>query len=112
MDKPEPGAAVTTIVGSARLKIRLADPRQILVADADAVVLDHENDVSRLGASANRHFAAAVGEADRVRQKVEQNLMERPLIGDDFREFAARRTVSSQRPPRARATPKGRSKRQ
>ena len=45
--KPQAGAAVAAVIGGARLKVRLADPRQILVADADAVVLDHEGDVRR-----------------------------------------------------------------
>ena len=44
--KSETGAAVAAVVGGARLKVRLADAREIFVADADAVVLDHEGDAS------------------------------------------------------------------
>src|SRR5262249_54246400 len=33
----EPGAALATVIRTAGLEIRLADPRQILVADADTV---------------------------------------------------------------------------
>ena len=44
--KSETGAAVAAVIGARGLKIRLADARQIFVADADAVVLDHEDDDS------------------------------------------------------------------
>src|SRR5580704_19089402 len=40
--KPQARAAMAAIVGGAGLEIRLADPRQILVADTDATILDHE----------------------------------------------------------------------
>ena len=38
----EPGAVVAAVVGRARLEERLAEARQIVVADADAGVLDRE----------------------------------------------------------------------
>src|SRR5579862_7407404 len=74
--KPQARAAMAAVIGDAGLEIRLADPRQILVADADATVLDHEGDVARLGAGADQNLAAAVGEADRVRQQIEYDLVE------------------------------------
>src|SRR5580700_1831383 len=86
--KPQAGAAMAAVVGGAGLEIRLADPRQILVADADAIVLDHEGDIAGLGAGADQNLAAAVGEADRVRQQIEHDLVERALVGDDLRQIA------------------------
>ena len=85
--KSKAGAAVTAVVGTARLKIRLADARQILVADADAIVFDRKADLRRLGASADRDRAAAIAETDRVGYQVEQNLVERTLVGDHFRQI-------------------------
>ena len=90
--KSEPGAAMAAIVGCARLKVRLADARQIFVADADAIVLDHKADACGLGAGADRDLAAPVGKADRIRQKVEQNLIERALVGDHVRQVAGCRS--------------------
>src|SRR5580693_5847109 len=86
--KPQARAGMAAVIGGAGLEIRLADPRQILVADADAAVLDHEADVARLGADADRNLAAAVGAADRVRQQIEHDLVERTLVGDDLRQIA------------------------
>src|SRR5580700_108556 len=86
--KPQARAGMAAVIGGAGLEIRLADPRQILVADADAAVLDHEADVARLGADADRNLATAVGEADRVRQQIEHDLVERTLVGDDLRQIA------------------------
>src|SRR5580704_18056814 len=86
--KAQAGAAVAAVVGGAGLEIWFADPRQILVADADATVLDHEGDAARLGAGADQNLAAAVGEADRARQQVEHDLVERTLVGDDLRQIA------------------------
>ena len=88
--EPETGAAVAAVVGAAGLKIRLADPRQILVADADAIILDGKGDMRRLGARADRDLAAAIGETDRVGQQIEQNLIERALVGDHFRQIVGR----------------------
>src|SRR3984885_12971136 len=84
--KAETGATVTAVIGRARLEIRLADAGQVLVTDADAVVLDRKQDARRFGASADRHLAAAIGEADRIGQEVEQNLVQRALVGDYFRQ--------------------------
>src|SRR5580704_1535605 len=86
--QPQTRAAMAAVVGGAGLEIRLADPRQILVADADATVLDHEGDVARLGAGADQNLAAAVGEAERVRQQIEHDLVERTLVGNDLRQIA------------------------
>src|ERR1700688_3023878 len=75
--EPQARAAVTAVIGGAGLEIRLADPRQILIADANAIVLDHETDVARLGAGGDQNLAAAIGEADRIRQQIAQDLVER-----------------------------------
>ena len=53
--KPEPGAVVAAVVGAARLEERIADARQIVVADADAGVLDRDDDARPL-----RHRALTV----------------------------------------------------
>src|SRR5580692_1757957 len=39
--KPQTRAGMAAVIGGAGLEIRLADPCQMLVADADATVLDH-----------------------------------------------------------------------
>src|SRR5580692_3422456 len=88
--KPQARAAIAAVIGSAGLEVRLADPRQIFVADADAIVLDHEGDVARLGAGADHNLAAAISEADRIRQEIEHDLVERALVGDDFRQIVGR----------------------
>src|SRR4029077_13031576 len=79
----EPGPVMAPVVGSARLEKRPADPGQVLLADADAIVLDHDRDHGALGGGADFDAAAAVGELDRVRQQVYQNLLEGALVGDD-----------------------------
>ena len=81
---------MTTVVGGACLKVRLANARHIFFIDADAVVFDDEGNVSRFRASANRDFAATIGKADRVGQQIEQDLIERALVGDHFRKLAGR----------------------
>ena len=43
--------------------------------------------VRRFGARADRDRAAAIGEADRVRQQIEQDLVERALVGDHLRQI-------------------------
>ena len=48
--KPEAGAVVAAVVGGARLEERPADARQIVGADADAGVLDRDQDVGGLDA--------------------------------------------------------------
>src|ERR1700691_6175040 len=40
--EPQPGPAVAPVERGTRLEVRLADARQILIADSDAVILDHE----------------------------------------------------------------------
>ena len=101
--KSEAGAAMAAVVRRARLEVGLADPRQILVADADAVVLDREDDARRFRARADRDLAAAVGEADRVRQEIEQNLVERALVGDHFGKIVGADLSSSTPASRARS---------
>src|SRR6202451_1315915 len=86
--KSQSRAGMAAVIGGAGLEIRLADTRQILVADADATVLDHEGDVACLGAGVDQNLAATVGEADRVRQEIEHDLVERTLVGDDLRQIA------------------------
>src|SRR3981081_4381649 len=58
----EPGPVMPPVVGSARLEERAADPRQILLADADAVVLDRDRDHGAVGGGAGPVPAAAGGE--------------------------------------------------
>src|SRR5580704_16635988 len=86
--QPQAGAAMAAVVGGPGLEIRLADPSQILIADTDTTVLDHEGDVAGLGAGADQNLATAVGEADRVRQQIEHDLVERALVSDDLRQIA------------------------
>ena len=45
IDNPKPGSTMTPVIGGTRLKVRLADAREVFVVDADAVVLDHEGDM-------------------------------------------------------------------
>src|SRR5258708_2657868 len=80
----EPGAVMAPVIGSARLEEGAADPRQILLADADAVVLDRDRDHGAFGGGPDLDAAAAVGEFDRVRQQVYKDLLESALVGADF----------------------------
>src|SRR5579863_6108265 len=64
--EPEAGAAMAAVVGVARLEVWFADSRQIVIADADAVILDGKGDMCRLGTGADRDRTAAIGESDRI----------------------------------------------
>src|SRR5215469_552424 len=83
----EAGPVVAAVVGRARLKERLAHPRQILFPDADPGILDRDDDSVRfpaaLGARRDRDLAAAIGELDRVAEQIEHDLVQRALVGDD-----------------------------
>ena len=52
--QPEPGAVMAAVVGGARLKEGFAEPRQIVLADADAGVLDRERDLGTFAGRADR----------------------------------------------------------
>ena len=54
----EPGAVVAAVIGRARLEERIAEPRQVAFADADAGILDRDGD-ARAVVRAHRHAAAA-----------------------------------------------------
>ena len=108
----ETGAAMTAVIGSARLKVRLADAGQIFFVDADAVVFDNEVYGAGFRVRADGDFTAAIGKADRIGEEIEQDLTERALVGDHFRQLAAAVIFPAPRPPRWPATPRGRSNRQ
>src|SRR5262245_24954798 len=57
--EPEAGPVVPPIIGRTRLEKRLAQARKIVLADADAGVLDDERNLRALGARAHRHASAA-----------------------------------------------------
>ena len=100
----EPGAVVTPVVARARLEERIADAGEIVVADADAGVLDGEHDDVAVDLGADRNLAAGMAELDRVRQQIEHDLVERALVGDDVRQLwpgAGRRARCRHRAPSA-----------
>src|SRR5215468_7325682 len=82
----EPGPFVRAIVGPARLEERLPEPRQVIRADADAVVRHRDRDRRTVEARAGGDAPAAIGELDGVREKIEQDLLQRPLVGGDLRQ--------------------------
>src|SRR5579859_5536950 len=53
----ETGAVVLARVGAARLEERVAEPREVVGRDADAGVLDREQDVLAVLIGADRHGA-------------------------------------------------------
>ncbi len=111
MDKPSPVPPWRRSYDGAGLKVRLANARQIVFVDADAVVLDDESNVSRLCGCAKRDLAATIREADGIGEQIEQDLIERALVGDHFRKLGGRHFFEGNARLAWRATPKGRSKR-
>src|SRR5580692_2640113 len=85
--KAQSGTAVAAVVGRLCLEIWLADPGQIFFADADTVVFDDKSHPCRFGARADCDLAAAIGEPDRVRYQVQQNLIEGTLVSNDLRQI-------------------------
>ena len=77
----EAGAFVAAVIGLPRLEERIADPRQIVGADADAGILDREHQPGALDARRKPSPAAALGELDGVGHEVEHDLLERALVG-------------------------------
>src|SRR6185312_12949488 len=59
----ETGAAMTAIVARTRLEIRLADAREILLVNTDAIVFDHERHAPGVHAGADGNPAATIGKA-------------------------------------------------
>jgi hypothetical protein len=87
------GSAVPTVKGGACLEVRLADAREIFIADANAGVFDDEGHVPGFRASTKRDFAAAIGEANGVGKEVQQDLIERTPVGDYLRKLAGRHSL-------------------
>lgn len=88
--KTKAGSTLASIIRIAGLKIRLSDAEQILVIDADAVVLDRKRHRRRIGPRTERNRAAALGEADGVGYEIDQDLIERAFVGNDLRQIGAR----------------------
>src|SRR5439155_11077932 len=79
--QPEAGAAVEACRASVGLAERLQGPLQLLGAHADAVVLDFEGEpAGRVERGADIDPAAVMREFDGVRQQVEHDLLDRPLV--------------------------------
>ena len=76
---------MAAIVGGARLEERLAQPRQIVFADADAGILDRNR---KLAARRARALTVTLpprgGELDGVGDEIDQDLVERAAVGDDL----------------------------
>src|SRR5690348_15347216 len=75
---------VTSLVALIGLNERRAEPRQVVGRDADAGIGNgdaHHPIPSRDG---NFHRAAATGELDRVREKVEKHLLDGAPVGGNF----------------------------
>src|SRR5580704_9739990 len=89
----ETGAAMSAVIACPRLEIRLADAGEILLVDANAAIFDHERDVPGVHAGTDGDLAAAIGEPDRVGHEIDQNLIDRALVGDHVRQFAGRHFV-------------------
>ena len=96
--KPEPGAAVAAAGRPVRLLEGLEDDAQLVLGDPDPRVDDREGDDGLGGREALAREAdvvsrdadlephrALVGELDRVREQVLQDLLEPLLVGDDRR---------------------------
>ena len=77
---------MAAIIGAARLEERLADARQIVVADANAGVLDHDQDIGGFNSGDDGDAPSAIREFHRVGNQIQQDLLERALVGHDFRQ--------------------------
>src|SRR5262245_26906867 len=65
---------------------RLEEPRQVVLANSDAGVGDAQPDGVRLGDDADQH-AALRGELDRIRQQIEQDLLDLRPVGRQRRQL-------------------------
>ena len=86
--KTEARAVMRAVVGTLCLEELVADLRHVFSRNADTVVFDGNKNVTALGARSNFHPTAAIGELDRVGHQVDHDLLERALVGVDFRQIA------------------------
>ena len=67
---------------------RLEQFRDMFLGDADAIVGDFDPAPARPTLDADLHPAAFIVELDRIRQKVEQHLLQAAPVGEDFPRIA------------------------
>ena len=81
----EPGAAIAAIDRAVRLAEGFEDDLVLPLGDADARILDQEGDAIVDPCFHRQRHATAVGELDRIRQQVLQDLLEALLVADHGR---------------------------
>ena len=82
----EAGPARAPASGSRRLPERFERRLHIRLAHADTGIAHAQHRLAAVGKRRRYdHLAARAGELDRVRQQIEHDLAQRPLVGDDLR---------------------------
>ena len=89
--KPQPRAFLRAHMGAFGLFERLAQPLQIVLGDADAAVGDRDGDAHVAALDAQIDPAAARRELDGVGEQVDEDLLNRALVGEDVAAFARHR---------------------
>src|SRR5688572_8095604 len=85
--QPEAGALALADVVVADLAKLLEDRRLVLRGDADARVADRDLDPALRAVRANADAAAFGRELHGVGEEVQQDLLDLPLVADDWREI-------------------------
>src|SRR6185437_1921883 len=85
--KPKPGALMAALVSLAGLEEGIADPLEIVGRDTDAGIADAHHEVRSFDARSSGNLAPALGEFDRIGDKVDHDLLEGARIAGDQRQI-------------------------
>src|SRR5262245_1385036 len=86
--EPQSGSIMTAVIGRACLEERIANVGHVLAVDPDTRVRDRHREGAALVPGANRDPATAIGKLDGIGNKIEHDLIERTLVGDNVRQLA------------------------